>query len=76
MGDAGMSTEMTGWRDSALRDHAAHESLATGAAPPHAPLSGSPPPVPPLAGPLSGIERAAFFAALRRKADQRIATFG
>ncbi len=27
-------------------------------------------------GPLSGIERAAFFAALRRKADQRLAEFG
>jgi hypothetical protein len=31
---------------------------------------------PPRTGPLSGLERAAFFAALRRKADQRIAGFG
>jgi hypothetical protein len=30
----------------------------------------------PSTGPLSGIERAAFFAALRRKADQRVAEFG
>lgn len=27
-------------------------------------------------GPLSGLERAAFFAALRRKADQRLGEFG
>lgn len=30
----------------------------------------------PAAGPLSGLERAAFFAALRRKANQRLAEFG
>ncbi|MCU0985259.1 MAG: hypothetical protein MUC89_09995 [Acetobacteraceae bacterium] len=34
------------------------------------------PPPRPSTGPLSGIERAAFFAALRRKADQRVAEFG
>lgn len=34
------------------------------------PLSGPP------SGPLPGLERAAFFAALRRKADARLATFG
>jgi hypothetical protein len=28
------------------------------------------------AGPLSGLERAAFFAALRRKADARLAALG
>jgi len=30
----------------------------------------------PAAGPLGGLERAAFFAALRRKADARLAALG
>jgi hypothetical protein len=33
-------------------------------------------PAPAAAGPLSGLERAAFFAALRRKADARLAALG
>lgn len=31
---------------------------------------------PPMTGPLTGAEREAFFAALRRKADQRAAELG
>jgi hypothetical protein len=75
MGDAGMSTEMTRFRESAFSDHTAHEPAATGTSPSPS-LSGTARSGPSESGPLSGLERAAFFAALRRKADQRIAAFG
>lgn len=63
MGNAAMSPEtMTPEREILFTDIPARDQ------PPRQPS--------PALGPLSGLERAAFFAALRRKADQRIAEFG
>ena len=58
-------------RESMMTDRALRDRMGRDAA---APLSGAV--SAPLSGPLSGLERAAFFAALRRKADQRLAEFG